>query len=468
MKKLLAVLLALTMILSMVCFAGAEDFTDIGDVDVMNREAVNVLSEMGIIAGMGDGTFAPEKILTRAQAAKIICYMLLGETAAEALPTADGKFGDVPASHWSNKYVNYCAEQGIAAGTGANKFNPNGELTGFAFGKMLLCGALGYNAEAEGLTGSSWDRNTNTLLKKNRLHQGTEINAKGMSRQNACHLALNALFFCAEEGDAESTLAYKNFKATRCFGSLDQNNFRRPDRIYTTEEENTLWDGTDLVIPASPVFIAHAQTPAKDICDAIGVTEISVDQLAGYRNNVPATKDSLGSVPLNNTNATAMNSTGNGVSWELYYDESTDAYIMVAVGTRTSRIASVKEPVMAADGGIMEHGSVTLENGLAHESDEFTEADVGSYALFEGNCQSSWKNPPKSIHRVWKPTIVTGKLGSDASYVIGGKTYKTPHSTIANNDSMQDVKQYIEAGGQVGDTVNAVIDEFGTCYMIYQ
>ena len=78
MKKLIALVLAIAMVMSMVCFASAEEFTDADKIDQMNTEAVTVLSEMGIIAGMGDGTFAPQGTLTRAQAAKIICYMLLG------------------------------------------------------------------------------------------------------------------------------------------------------------------------------------------------------------------------------------------------------------------------------------------------------------------------------------------------------------------------------------------------------
>ena len=48
------------------------NFTDDDEVSDYAKEAVSVLSSAGIINGMGDGTFAPKGIVTRAQAAKVI------------------------------------------------------------------------------------------------------------------------------------------------------------------------------------------------------------------------------------------------------------------------------------------------------------------------------------------------------------------------------------------------------------
>ena len=50
------------------------------------------------------------------------------------------------ANRWSAGYIGYCVQQGILAGTGNGNFDPEGELTGLAFAKMMLV-ALGYDAQ---------------------------------------------------------------------------------------------------------------------------------------------------------------------------------------------------------------------------------------------------------------------------------------------------------------------------------
>ncbi len=52
------------------------DFTDYGEISDYAKEAVAKMSGNGIISGMGDGRFAPKSPATRAQAAKIIYYVL--------------------------------------------------------------------------------------------------------------------------------------------------------------------------------------------------------------------------------------------------------------------------------------------------------------------------------------------------------------------------------------------------------
>ena len=148
MKKLLALVLALVMSMSLVTISNAA-FKDVKDID--NKEAVEVMNALGVLVGDDKGNFNADANLTRAQAAKIICVMLLGQTAADNL-NLTASFTD--ASGWAESYIAYCASQGIVAGVGGNKFDPNGQLTGYQFAKMLLC-ALGYDAAIEEMTGAS-------------------------------------------------------------------------------------------------------------------------------------------------------------------------------------------------------------------------------------------------------------------------------------------------------------------------
>jgi hypothetical protein len=74
MKKLIALVLSISMMLTMgvgVAFA----YSDIEEGTNIS-ESVTILSNLGILEGFEDGTFKPEKTVTRAQMAAIICRML--------------------------------------------------------------------------------------------------------------------------------------------------------------------------------------------------------------------------------------------------------------------------------------------------------------------------------------------------------------------------------------------------------
>ena len=103
LKKALSLVLVLAMVFALAVpgFAAnttkkASDFKDYSKVT--NKEAVDVLTAIGVINGNADGTFAPEGKFTRAEAATMITYLTLGKTVANALPTSATKFSDVPAT----------------------------------------------------------------------------------------------------------------------------------------------------------------------------------------------------------------------------------------------------------------------------------------------------------------------------------------------------------------------------------
>ena len=157
MKKFLSLVLALTMMMSLVTInAGAKEFTD--DEDQNYDEAIAVISEIGVVDGYPDGSFKPQGTLTRGAAAKIICNLILGPTTAGELHADTAPYKDVPTSNTFSGYIAYCAKEKIISGYADGTFRPSAGLTGYAFMKMLL-GALGYDAENEGYTGANWSIN---------------------------------------------------------------------------------------------------------------------------------------------------------------------------------------------------------------------------------------------------------------------------------------------------------------------
>ena len=64
MKKFLSLVLALVMTMSLVTVsAGAKDFTD--DSSIAYKEAVDVISGIGVVDGYSGGDFKPGEVLTR-------------------------------------------------------------------------------------------------------------------------------------------------------------------------------------------------------------------------------------------------------------------------------------------------------------------------------------------------------------------------------------------------------------------
>ena len=189
LKKVLALVLALVMAMSLVTVANAADFSDKADINY--KEAVDVMNAIGVIDGLDTGAFNPKGTLTREQAAKIICTMMLGDS-ADKLGTSSSSFKDVAVTRWSSPYIEYCASIGIIAGNGDGTFNPTGKLTGHAFAKMLL-GALGYNAATEGYVGAGWS----IEVAKDAVSAGIDVDGVALSaqltREQAAQMAFQTL-----------------------------------------------------------------------------------------------------------------------------------------------------------------------------------------------------------------------------------------------------------------------------------
>jgi hypothetical protein len=88
-----------------------------------NITAIESLAARGIITGMDDGTFSPDKSMTRAQFAAIV-VRALGLT-----PKSVEAFSDVPSTQWYASYVGTANTYGIVNGRTAATFDPDGTIT---------------------------------------------------------------------------------------------------------------------------------------------------------------------------------------------------------------------------------------------------------------------------------------------------------------------------------------------------
>ena len=194
LKRALSLALASVMVLSMMVIgAGAASLDDFSDKEeIVNKEAVTVLSTLNVINGKDDGSYDPTGIVTRAEMAKMICVVLNGGKDPSLGSTVTNSYTDT-VGHWAAGYIEYCTQLGIVAGDGTGNFNPNATVTGSEAAKMLLV-AAGYQSAIEGFTGANWAIAVNVRANQKGLYSDLSISVDaGLSRDNAAQMIYNAL-----------------------------------------------------------------------------------------------------------------------------------------------------------------------------------------------------------------------------------------------------------------------------------
>ena len=158
MKKLLAMVLALVMTLSLAVSANALKADE--KINDNYAEAVAVLDGMGVFKGYEDGSFKPENKITRAEVATIIYRIYtqdLAKNDKSGLYASYNKFSDMAGAGWAAGYIGYCANAEFVKGYPDGTFKPSGNVTGYEVLTMILR-AIGYDKNGE-FTGADWALN---------------------------------------------------------------------------------------------------------------------------------------------------------------------------------------------------------------------------------------------------------------------------------------------------------------------
>ena len=155
MKKLLAMVLALVMTLSLAVSANAA-FKDADKVSADYSEAVAVLNGMGVFKGYEDGSFQPQGNITRAEVAAIVYRVYTADVkdAKASMYATYNKFSDMAGAGWAQGYIGYCANAALVKGYPNGTFQPSGKVTGYEVLAMILR-AIGYDQNNE-FTGADW------------------------------------------------------------------------------------------------------------------------------------------------------------------------------------------------------------------------------------------------------------------------------------------------------------------------
>ena len=474
MKKLLALVLALVMSMSLVTISNAA-FKDADKIDY--KEAVDVMNAVGVFIGDEKGNFNAKENLTREQAAKIIAYLELGSKAADAL-VGGATFTDVASSRWSAGFVGYCAQAGVVAGVGNGKFDPAGQLTALQFGKMLLV-ELGYDAKAEGMVGTDWAINTSKLMAGTKLMDGISGSVNQvLTREKAAQMCLNALEAPMVTYDTKgSTITVDGTKIN--FGASvakyetstvakDQNISKEKltsgeytvelgEKLYKDLKKNSTTDAferpaTEWMLKAKSIgtyadaadlsYTATVEigTIYSDLGLSKGIDDSKVTYYEDGRNQSSTWTQDI-------VKGSKVEKGGNGTLLEVYYNDDAESLTVIAINTYVGKITASYKASTTKDAYV----TFTAKTGAgsSYETDDsYSKDDIVLYTY-------SGKAGDAGVKSMALAEKVTGKMNgftAEKNVTVDGTTYKKSANGTSITPGMNT---------SVGKDVTVYLDQYG-------
>ena len=130
-------LICLGLCVPMVVFA--QSFADVPNHHKYYQAVAN-LSDLGVVSGYSDGSFQPQKTISRAEAAKLLITSVKSKS---FIDTVSGRlqgnpFYDVQLREWFGPYVALTAQYGITGGYPDGSFRPHNTINLAEALKMIL------------------------------------------------------------------------------------------------------------------------------------------------------------------------------------------------------------------------------------------------------------------------------------------------------------------------------------------
>ena len=289
MKKILALVLALVMTMSLATISSGAAFSDADKVQY--TEAVNALTAYGVLGGYADGTIRPQADVTRGAAAKMVAMVATGSNATTiGYYKGTTTFSDVPATHTFADAVAFCVARGIVAGYGDGTYGVGDNVKGWAVAKMALV-AMGYDAKAFGMEGAGSALNTITLASQKHLFDGMAADfdaTAAASREECAQIVYNAMKqttvvkgFVNSDGsytysDSSAKLA-DNYSAIAT-GIVVENGANKAGATTTKLDDNTvLATATGLDLIGHKVQYVDSKAYSKDGVVPFAVVDLSYE-----------------------------------------------------------------------------------------------------------------------------------------------------------------------------------------------
>ena len=488
MKKLLAMVLALVMTLSLAVSANAA-FEDAKDINATYAEAVDVLAGMKVFQGYDNGkTFKPQGDITRAEVAAIVYRIYTADVKDSYVKNYEtyNKFSDMAGAGWAKGYIGYCANAALVKGYPNGTFLPSGKVTGYEVLAMILR-AVGYDKNNE-FTGADWALHVAQIAEQNKILKnvkGIDLSAPA-SRELVAELLFQAIqvptvTYTAAFGyqdvsltadkktdklvKANSSLGYKNFKLVYGDGS---DIWGRPTTVWVKDaNDNGEYDAKKdttvyATIVATPDASFNEPTAQCEICSALG-EKTSAKVVEIYTNGVKATA-------ANTYKATETKAKVGEQGQIAEYYKVDGGYRLVVIDTYLAKVTDVVEEKTDSKGHVTRDDCLQLS--VWNDADHKTTPNT---IYVEGNDYAEDAYLLVHVNAVDKTDIITVTNAKPTSYptveVVGeaksftGAQSKIYHDsnkhTIGGEDYMDAYRFYKNVADSSSIKYTWFLDQFG-------
>ena len=242
LKKVIAMVLAVAMLLSMGLTAGAGVFSDVKDTDDYAR-AINLLASLEVLKGFEDGTYSATGTYTREQFAKILYVLMNGKDDGAAMYAGSSPFADVAADRWSAGYITWAKNAKVINGREDGLFWPTDIVTYAEAAKMFVV-AMGYDSTVYTFPYGFIDKAQTLKLFDDVI--GMTANGPA-NRGTVAQMAFNCLFaeaprfgtYAAQVGSSSTTQTMTYTVAEGAFGMSEGTAFLAGTSTYAMDESFT-------------------------------------------------------------------------------------------------------------------------------------------------------------------------------------------------------------------------------------
>ena len=443
LKRALSLALASVMLLGMMVVGtsakGLDDFNDAAEI--VNKDAVAVIAELGIMVGDDADNFNGDKIVTRAEAAVIVAKMLYGADVKVAQFAENNAFTDL--QDWNAGYVNLVASLGIVAGYGDGKYGPNDQLTTAQFANILAKTLGWFQNEAD--YGNNWELAATAKGTEIGLYEGLNVSAKaGLTREDVAVMTFNALtkaipvqynsllgvYYNENQGitnelefDYLETLGYANFDLV--YVDNAESDYGRPATTWgigSYKNNGTLTEDGGLVanlvkmtsaneivtVANTPDEIYTAPTDQDDVCDDL--SKIAHDEYK-WIVYVDGAKQAGSKATdfIDEDSSDDWTYTDEGFTTEIYVNDADDENGTVTVVVIKEYLAEVSKVDDDDDGDYVVVKS--LDNLTVDTKKIYTEGfEKGDIVLVTVDCEDRKEGKDSFIATIADPEVVEGTV----------------------------------------------------------
>ncbi|MFQ7139476.1 S-layer homology domain-containing protein [Evtepia sp.] len=455
-KKVLSLVLCVAMLLSVMVMGTGAAFTDEDDFSPQYAEAAEVLAGMKVMQGYDDGSFLPQRNITRAQVATMIYRAATSDVTDTQTPIyADyDKFDDVQSDDWFAGYVNYCGNAELIKGFTPTTFGPNKNVTGYQVLAMILR-AVGYDANDE-FTGSGWEIRTATTAESLGMLKNVQEATLGQAatRELVAELIFRAMlvptvtympavgYVPVKEAD-KTTLSLGEREFGLYLEDDTTDDWGRPSDTWHYKVDNK---DKETVIEEAPLATFTVATTEKDLAAAMDETK-TINDASVWTNGVEKSNVSISPTKTSNPYG------AQGTLIEVY-----DNHQIVIIDTYLALVTDVDEDDDSSLLTVWYGEKKTLTNQGVKDESSYAE---DTYVLVNFN----EKTGEYSIVQAAESFVGTQTVihWNDEKHTIDGEDYMDAVHFYLNQADKQDI-QYSWFLDQYGNLIGSV--ELGTNYAV--